>query len=221
MQPTPSVWPILTLGGTSSLSPFNMPVPASRTRLMARRWATARNLDACDTKYMESAETEIPQFRTKTGRCIITEDAIELERSGLRGRLASLLFGDNLRRHLVPFKVAGVLLLFCGAGLLFSNRQGIAIYLLILGAICLLNVRLSRNLSVASFIKRDAIFKIEPHEPKAGLARGYFVVYYKDNGQEKKRLIILPGSIEGGAIEYQLALATFRATGVISQNDGA
>jgi len=164
---------------------------------------------------METVEPKILQFRTKTGKCIITSDEITLERSGLRGRLASLLFGDNRRRHLVVYLIVGACLLACGIGLLFSNSPAAAIPLLILGMLCFLNLRLSRNLSAASVIRRDNIVKIEPHAPKAGLARGYFVVHYRDNEQDKKRLIILPGSMDGGAAEYKLALETLSVAGFI------
>lgn len=63
-------------------------------------------------------------------------------------------------------------------------------------------------------IPRTAIQRIECTPAVPRLTRAYFTVYYLDDGELHKRLIILPGRWAGGAEEYEIALAVFASLGV-------
>ncbi len=168
---------------------------------------------------MEGSPPNIPQFRTKTGRCLLTPDEIILERFGWRGRMAGVFFGQSPRRSLFLYGSIGFCALACGMVLLLQGHPEVGVYLLVIGTMFLLNAVLSRRLSATPSIQRSAIIAVEPHAPHAGMTRGYFVVRFQEKGQERKRLIILPGHLQGGDGEYQLALAAFHESGMIAQGD--
>ena len=72
----------------------------------------------------------------------------------------------------------------------------------------------SRGLSATPVIQRVAITRIEGRPPVAPLTRGHFMVHFTENGKALRRLVILPGVLEGGAAEYERALELLRREGL-------
>jgi hypothetical protein len=66
-----------------------------------------------------------------------------------------------------------------------------------------------------SEVSRKHITRVEAHPPVTGITRGYFWIHYQDAGEIKKRIIILPGSLSGGALEYEKAKRIFELEGMM------
>ncbi|MBW2464678.1 MAG: hypothetical protein JRH11_23725, partial [Deltaproteobacteria bacterium] len=154
---------------------------------------------------MPEPEQEFPSFRTKTGVCTITPTQVLISRDGARGALARLLIGKSVWRALVLHSVTALLLFGLGVRLLMSSRTVTGALLCFIGALLLRAVVRSRNNTAASEIARTDVVKLEAHPPRTGVTRGYFTVHYREGSAVKKRAIILPGSLSGGAAEYSKA----------------
>ncbi len=88
---------------------------------------------------------------------------------------------------------------------------------IVFGALALVlfrNILKTRGLSATPVLLRAAITRIEAHAPVAPVARAHFVVHFEENGHTLKRLVILPGVLEGGAEEFARALELLRNEGL-------
>jgi hypothetical protein len=86
---------------------------------------------------------------------------------------------------------------------------------LLWGTLFVRNVVASRNNSAAAMIKRSAIQTVTAHPPRPPLTRGYFAVFFEEEGRLRKRLIMLPGSMHGGREQYRRAEAIMDAAGLL------
>jgi hypothetical protein len=75
----------------------------------------------------------------------------------------------------------------------------------------------SRNNSASPTIDRSAIRSVEAHAPKPPLTRGYFIRLFDEGGNQRKRMIMLPGSMEGGNKEYQHAKTVLAEAGLLHE----
>jgi hypothetical protein len=160
-------------------------------------------------------EIQEHSFRTKTGICIITPQQIILERQGIRGEVAKTVFGNSIYRALVVYIIIGMGALAFGIYLFYQGDNIFGAIYCIAGLLCLRNVFASRNNSAVPVIERSAIQLIEAHPPHAPFTRGYFSIWFMDNGQKRRRLVILAGSLSRGNEEYQKALLAIRETGLL------
>jgi len=150
-------------------------------------------------------------FRTKTGTCTITEDRIVLAREGLRGVAAHGLVGSSVSRPLIVYSALAAFLAFGGVKLILQN-QAVEGTLLCVGSLLLARaVFHSRGLSATPEIPLASVQRVEAKRPRPPLTRGHFVVHFTEVGQPRRRLIILPGSLSGGAAEFA------RASGVLTE----
>ena len=85
-----------------------------------------------------------------------------------------------------------------------------------IGAFFLWNVIASRNNSARPVIDRLAVRSVEAQPPRPPITRGYFIVKFEENGKMRKRLIVLPGSMDDGGAEYARAEGMMRAAGLLS-----
>ena len=155
------------------------------------------------------------KFRTKTGVCTITPQQVILDRQGARGEVAKTVFGNGIHRALAIYAVLGIFLLIFGVSMLAQGDEiSSAIYIL-LGLMFLWNVFTSRSNSSASVIERSAIQSVDAHPPRPPFTRGYFSVWFMENGSKRRRLIILPGSLSSGNEEYRKALAILQEAGLL------
>ena len=155
-------------------------------------------------------------FRTKSGTCTITPEQIVLRREGPRGAASQRLYGNSTVRILVIYGLLGACLL---AYAVWSWRDGHKIAAILPGAFGLLLlwvVFLSRQNSAAATIDRLTIRSVEAHPPRPPITRGYFRVWFADDrGQQRQRLIMLPGSLSDGDAEYGKAVAAMRVAGLL------
>ena len=158
-------------------------------------------------------------FRTKTGTCTITDDQIVIERSGVRGSLSNAMIGQSISRILVVY---GLLSLVCFAMSYMSIRSGdfvTGVFTCLVGLWLARAVYASRHNSATPIIERSTIRKIEPHAPRPPATRGYFVVHFEEGGNLRKRMIMLPGSLEGGQAEYIHAINVLNEAGLIKSEN--
>ena len=154
-------------------------------------------------------------FRTKTGTCSITADQIILTRAGVRGGLSQFIFGSSITRAIVMYSILGLIGIFAGIQSLRVGDNLIGPLLIVIGLYFFWVVIASRNNSASPVIARSAIKRIEVHAPKPPLTRGYFTVLFDEGGKLRKRLIILPGSMEDGSTEYQHAKTVLTEAGLL------
>jgi len=158
-------------------------------------------------------------FRTKTGICTITDDQIAISRTGARGTLSNFLVGQSISRVLVVY---GLLSLICFATSYMSIRSGDFVtgtFTCLVGLWMARAVYASRHNSAVPIIERSTIRKIEQHAPRPPATRGYFVVHFEEGGNLRKRMIMLPGSLEGGQAEYAHAISVLSEAGLIKSEN--
>lgn len=160
---------------------------------------------------------DIQTFRTKTGTCTITPDEIVLTSSGhgVSSAIARRMFGNSIIRILTIYGIVGGVLVALGVRALLRGDTGPGVLLLLWGALFVGNVVVSRNNSATAVVKRSAIRKVTAHRPRPPLTRGYFAVFFEEEGRLRKRLIMLPGSMHGGSEEYRRAEAMMPGVGLL------
>lgn len=146
-------------------------------------------------------------FKTKTGYCHITQDKIILTRDGIIGNVSKVTMGNNIARPLIVYSIISLGLFFL-AYKSFSEGEKISANIsLVLGLLLLVSIVKSFNNSAIPVIDRERIKDIEFKNAIAGATRSYFIVHFEnDNGDMKRRLILLPGSLANGPEETQRAL---------------
>jgi len=156
-------------------------------------------------------------FRTKTGTCTITPERIILSREGLRGVAAERIFANSISRGLTFYSVLGVAALIFGIWSMTKYDFVTGSILCLVGLFFVWNVITSRNNSATPVIERSTIRTIDVHPPHPPLTRGYFAVLFLEGNKERKRLIMLPGSLEGGQDEFERAMTVMRKTGLLEK----
>jgi len=172
-----------------------------------------------NTSYASSrwfvTEEAYPTFRTKTGLCTITPEAIQLTRDGVRGSAAAALLGSSsIGGRLIVYALLGLALLGIGIGYLSRNEFGDAAVPIGMGAFLLLSAIRSRHNTASPLIPRDKIQAITATKPRPPATRGFFTVQFLEGSRSVNRLIILPGILDGGQEEFDKALALFHSSGL-------
>lgn len=166
---------------------------------------------------MEHSVENNSVFKTKTGCCYVLPDRIVLTREGAIGQAAEAVTGNNIAR---PLFLYGVL----AAGLAyFAYDSYLKAEYVSAGCFGLLAVPLaygilrSLNNSAQPVLPRKHIQRVTFHPARAGLTRARFEVLFLDaQGKQKKRLIMLPGSLADGKAETEKAVAIMRAAHLLS-----
>ena len=157
-------------------------------------------------------------FTTKTGTCQIQPDKIVLIREGFKGSVAKLTLGNSLTHTLVVY---GILLIFVFYFALESYGEGNIIQSILfsfLGLYLIIGLLKSRNISVDSTIERNRIIEVKFYRAKPKLTRSRFEIYFKnENGKIKKRLILLPGTLNNGEEATEQALKIMREERLIEE----
>ena len=153
------------------------------------------------------------RFRTKTGVCILTSDKLVLEREGASGQVAEVVCGNQIRRALVIYIGLGALAIAIGVWALVNVRFIEGFFLCVIGLVCIGNVIVSRNNSATNMIERSTVQRVVAKSPHPPFTRGVFVVHFVENGQKRKRMIMLPGSLSSGKKEFKRALSAMQETG--------
>jgi len=130
--------------------------------------------------------------------------------------MAQRSVGDSISRVLVMYGVIGFALAALGVSLVANGSALQGAITGGFGGFLLWSVFASRNNSATPVIERSAIRRVEARPPRPPLARGYFVVTFEEGGKERRRLILLPGSMSGGRAEYDKARDVLTAAGLLT-----
>lgn len=146
-------------------------------------------------------------FRTKSGYCHVLEDKIVLTRDGIVGNIADVTVGNSIARPLIIYGLITIAFFLLAIKSINQGQILPALLFIILGLLLALGILKSLNNSATPVIDRDQIKQIEFKKAVPGATRAYFIVHFKNkNGQLKRRLIMLPGSLSGGQSETEKAL---------------
>ena len=156
-------------------------------------------------------------FRTKTGYCHILADRILLTRDGIAGNIAKLTVGNKISRILIIYGLISIFLFYFAFEYFKEDKFASMVFNIILGLFLLYNIKKSLNYSAASIIARDRIKEVKFMNAKFGATRSAFEIVFEDNnGKLKKRLILLPGSLNNGSAETEKALAIMKSEKLIA-----
>ena len=156
-------------------------------------------------------------FRTKTGTCTITPQQIVLNRQGFGGNLAKLAYGESVLRLFVIYGALGVASLALGVWEFTRGNYIPGVLLCVLASLLLWNIIASRRNSAGTTIERSTVKSVDVHAPHPPLTRGYIAVHFLKDGKERKRLIMLPGTLSGGNEEFEKAIMVMREAGLLSK----
>ena len=146
------------------------------------------------------------QFKTKTGFCHILPDKIILTRDGIIGNMAKVAVGKSITRVLIIYGGISAFLLYSAFDSFQTGQVPMSIFYLIIGLFLMYGIFTSFNNSATPIIERKDITSIKLKKAIFGITRSRFEVLFKDeNGKIKKRIIMLPGSLDNGKNETEIA----------------
>ena len=146
------------------------------------------------------------QFKTKTGFCHILPDKIILTRDGIIGNMAKVAVGKSITRVLIIYGGISAFLLYSAFDSFQTDQIPMSIFYLIIGLFLMYGIFTSLNNSATPIIERKDITSIKFKKAIFGITRSRFEVLFKDeNGKIKKRIIMLPGSLDNGKNETEIA----------------
>ena len=157
--------------------------------------------------------SEPASFRTKTGRCVVTADTLELERGGVRGAAAAALFGQEKRRATLIYVGIVIVLLWSGARAFAAGAWVGTVGYVTLAAWLATTVARGRDLSVATVLPRAVTRRVVVVPGRRWRTRPHLIVHFEELGHPARRLILLPGTRPGGRSELERAVETLRAAG--------
>ena len=146
-------------------------------------------------------------FKTKTGFCHILPDKIVLSRDGIVGNAAKLTVGNNITRILLVYGLISSWLLYSSYNSYLKEDIVYALLFGFMGFGLIIGILKSINNSASPIIERDKIKSVKFRKGIVNITRSRFeVMFENEKHQIKKRLIMLPGSMNNGANETIKAL---------------
>lgn len=155
-------------------------------------------------------------FRTKTGFCHVTADKIILTRDGVIGNISRVTVGTNVTRILIIYGLLSIGLIYFAYDGYVKGDTTTTIFFGLIGVYLIYGIIKSRNNSATPIIERKEIKSVTYNSGTSGLTRPRFEVEFNDNGQVKKRLIMLPGTLTGGQSEAEKAVQIMREEKLLS-----
>jgi len=146
-------------------------------------------------------------FKTKTGFCHILPDKIVLTRDGIIGNISKVTVGKNISRILLIYGGLSLFLLYSAFNSFQKGQTPISVLYGIVSLLLIYGIFTSLYNSATPIIERSKIKEIKLKKAIFGLTRSRFeVIFEDDNGETKKRLIMLPGSMKDGQNETKKAI---------------
>lgn len=158
------------------------------------------------------------RFRTKTGFCHILDDKIILTRDGVIGNLAKATVGKSVTQTLIIYGGLSLLLFYTAFNSFKIGEIGLPIFLTLIGFYLVYGIFTSLKNSATPIINRSNIKEIKFKKAILGITRTRFEVMFEDeDGQIKKRLIMLPGSLNNGANETKKAIEIMSSENLLKE----
>lgn len=161
---------------------------------------------------METEKT----FRTKTGFCHVTADKIILTRDGVIGNISSVTVGNNISRILIIYGLLSIVLIYFAYDSYVKGDTAMTLFFGLIGLYLIYGIVKSRHNSATPIIERKDIKNVTYNSGTSGLTRPRFEIEFNDNGQIKKRLIILPGTLGGEQSEGAKAVQIMKDEKLLS-----
>ena len=158
-------------------------------------------------------------FKTKTGYCHILPDKIVLTRNNTLGTVTKGIFGNNMARVLTIYGVFTTVFLYSGFEAYQNGQIAKLILYGIIAIFLIYGIAMSVNNSANPIIYRANIIDVKFKRARQGLTRSRFeVIFENDHGKIKKRLILLPGSLNNGQSETKKAITLMRQEKLLKQS---
>lgn len=149
----------------------------------------------------------LKKFKTKNGFCHILSDKIVLTRDGFVGNVSEVVVGNKISRILTIYGILSLALFYLAYKGYTNDKVGGALFFGVIGVFLVYGIFKSFKNSATPVIYRDKIQGIIFKPGFPGATRSRFEVFFKDDkGKIKKRLIMLPGSMNEGDNETEKAL---------------
>ncbi len=156
------------------------------------------------------------KFRTKTGYCHIFPDKIVLTRSSTVGEFSNIVVGNSIYRVLIIQGLITIFLAYSAFGNFRNGNVSFGFLWAFFVLFFLYNIVSSLKNSAIPVIYRNQIEGITFVPAVKIISRAYFSVQFKDEkGTSKKRLIILPGSLNNGDAEAEIAVRIMKEEGIL------
>ncbi|EDM44786.1 phosphoribosylaminoimidazole-succinocarboxamide synthase [unidentified eubacterium SCB49] len=156
------------------------------------------------------------KFKTKTGFCHILTDRIVLTRDGFRGNVAEVISGNKTSGFLIIYGLVAVLMFYNAYSDFVKENWFFFGFYLLIGIYLIYGIIKSKNYSASPVIFRQNIKTIKFIPAKKFLTRSHFKVRFEqEDGKEKTRLIMLPGSLSDGPKETIKAVDIMRGNGFL------
>jgi len=156
-------------------------------------------------------------FRTKTGYCHVMLDKILLSANSNPLTVFQAPASVNVMKRLVMYGLLSLCLIYqCYVS--FRNNDNFFAFLFGgFGLFLFYGIITSINNSSAPVIERKDIEKVQFTKAIPWLRRSYFSIFFNENGKIKKRIIMMPGSLTGGAEETIKALEIMKREGLLKE----
>lgn len=146
-------------------------------------------------------------FKTKSGFCHILPDKIIFSRDGIIGNISKITVGNNISRLLIIYSGISIYLIYQAYQYYLLSQIFSMILLILLAILLIYSIIVSLNYSATPIIYRDKIKSIIFKKANFGITRSRFeVTFENEQGKFKKRLILLPGSLNQGEAETAKAV---------------
>lgn len=145
-------------------------------------------------------------FKTKTGFCHVTDDQIILTRDGVVGSVTKVTVGNNISRILIIYGLISLGLFYFAYDSYLKGDTITTILFGLLGLYLIYGISKSLNNSATPIIERKDIKTTKFIKGTSGLSRSRFEIEFNEGGKLKKRLILLPGSLNDGQNETEKAV---------------
>ncbi|TGD58290.1 phosphoribosylaminoimidazolesuccinocarboxamide synthase [Flavobacterium humi] len=156
------------------------------------------------------------KFKTKTGFCHILPDKIILTRDGIIGNVSEITAENGISRILIIYSLISVYFLYNAFTNYQTGKVFSAIFYSLFAIFLIYGIAKSFNNSTTPIIERNKIKAVRFTNAKFGLTRSQFEMMFEDDhGKLKKRLVMLPGSLNDGQNETKKALEIMKSEGII------
>ena len=160
---------------------------------------------------MKTVNGEEKRFKTKTGFCHILPDSIILTRDGIIGNISKAVVGKSITRVMLIYGGISAFLFYSAYDGFQRGETFSAVFFGLFGFYLVYGILTSLNNSATSSIERDKIKSVKFKKAIFGLTRARFIVVFEDENKKiKKRLIMLPGSLNNASKETEIALQIMR-----------
>ena len=155
-------------------------------------------------------------FKTKTGYCHILPDKIVLTRDGIIGNISQTVNGNGILRILVIYVAISIFLLYKTYSSFIKGQNISALFFIIIAIYLIYSIIKSINNSATPIILRNKIKEAKFINAIPRVTRSRFEILFEDEkGKIKKRLIMLPGSLNDGQNETNKALEIMKSEKII------